>query len=263
MNGGPTKPLACFEADTKPYRNPASGFGSASHNSGVLLSQCVGFRCHADFRRQGKMSFRFLNAPAPWRLPRCSRLASPASRATGRRRRSGDADPAAREPAAAAHRPERGTAIPQPPARGAPEAARGGAPAGLPAAPVAQPSVAAAPSRLSPAPVPRQAARRLPAGAAGYEQPQIAAPAPIVQEPAAAPGARPPPRRCLRSQPESECPRRAARARRRSVADRQRSRRSGLPAAAGQASRSISVTPARAIRPARCRRRARPAPAPR
>ena len=53
------------------------------------------------------------------------------------------------------------------------------------------------------------------------QQPQIAAPAPIIQEPASAAGARPPPRQCLRSQPEPERARRAARARWRADADRQ------------------------------------------
>ena len=121
--------------------------------------------------------------PAPRRSPRCWSLC--------RRRRSAqsdDADPEMRiqqleESAAAAHRPERGTAIPQPAARGAPEGAQGGAPGRRPAAspPAAQPNVAAAPpvaSQLSAA-----IQRGYPPARSRAMIQQIAAPAPIVQEP--------------------------------------------------------------------------------
>ena len=82
----------------------------------------------------------------------------------------------------------------------------------------------AAASPAQPNPPPRQ-----PQGAAGYPQAQPGLrssrrsprPRPIVQDPAAPPAAGPPPRRCLRSQPEPQRPRRAARARRRPDADRQ------------------------------------------
>ena len=59
----PPGPTACLEADTKPYRNAASRIGNASHIFGVLRSLNVfRFRLSRRFRRQAKMSSRFLNA---------------------------------------------------------------------------------------------------------------------------------------------------------------------------------------------------------
>ena len=166
--------------------------------------------------------------------------------------RSRVAHPAAGEPAAPGHRPERGTAVPQPPARGAAAPARRGASG----APGAQPPGAAerrgrAAGAANPATGSRRlsAAGRLPAtrryraaGAAGhpYEQPQIAAPAPIMQEPgvprpATVAAAMPSIPRRIRTRPAH---------RRRSAAARCRSPtrpRSARPAVVAPASRSTSA----------------------
>ena len=271
----PTKPLACFEADTKPYRNQAFGFGSASHNSGVLpLSMCSAFDV-TRFSSSGQNVIQdFSTLPAPRRSPRCWLVCAdlvrtdhvpwerspqgPASPGAIRRRRPGNADPAAGEPAAAADRPERGAAIPQPPARGAAAAARRRR-RPRPAASRRSPSPAcAAVSRRRSQPqlrqvrqATRQPARLSASASPAMQQPQIAAPAPIVQEPAAPAGRRPPPRRCVRSRTRTRM-RPARRARSAAASCRSPARRrSARPADAGRASRSIS-----AHQPARSRRRA-------
>src|SRR6185295_12266448 len=51
--------LACFEADTKPYLDPAFGFETPVTILAYSLSQCSAFDV-TRFRRQGKMSSRFL-----------------------------------------------------------------------------------------------------------------------------------------------------------------------------------------------------------
>ena len=118
-----------------------------------------------------------------------------------RRRRSGNADPAAGKPAPATDRPERGVAIPQPAARGA------AAPARRRAAGARRPAADGAAQRgrgsaLQFSPVRRRGSRAIrnkairsrarasqqgyPQAQPGYDQqPQIASPAPIVQDPAA------------------------------------------------------------------------------
>ncbi len=200
------------------------------------------------------MSSRFhQNYRAPRRSPRCWRWSSQALGAI-RRRRSGNADPAAGKPAAATDRPERGTAIPQPAARRAAEAASG--------------RRARRARRRSPPPAARHASspasprrRRCSRPSRPIRSAAGLRPAADRRSRADRPGAagsaagarRPAPRRCLRSQPESECPGRAARARRRSAADAGRGagRRAGR--ARRRASRSIWPTPA-----ARGSRRRRP-----
>ena len=150
-----------------------------------------GFRC-----RQGKMSSRFHSS---YRRRGDRRdagvlrmLAAFAQLRAIRRCRSGNADPAAGEPAAAAHRPERGAAISQPAARRAPEAASGrraGRARRPPAAAAARAAAAAAgpayPGRRQP-----QAQPAIGSRSRATTQPQIAAPAPIVQEPPAPQAAR-------------------------------------------------------------------------
>ena len=167
-------------------------------------------------RRQAKMSSRFHGITRAVAIAAVLALGSPAFA-----QQSDDADPEMRiqqleNQTAPAHRPERGTAIPQPAARGAPEGAwrRAGGPRS--AAPVAQPE-----RRRGTAAGIRPIGQ--PPAQPGYDT-QIAAPAPIIQEPpqGRAAGTGPPPRRCLRSRPESECAGRAARAGRRPVADRER-----------------------------------------
>ena len=158
---------------------------------------------------------------------------------------------------------------PQPAARrSAASARRRAARAGRPAA-EAQPSVAAAPPAVQPGP---------PQGQQGYPQqgyPPGATPArlsagPTRLRPAAAgrlsradragpgsPAGRwPPPRRCLRPEPKSQRPGRAAGARRRPDADVERSRGRRVRADAVRASRSISAV--RAIPVAPCRRPLQP-----
>ena len=210
------------------------------------LSQCVLLSIVTRFRRQGKMSSRFLNADRrrgdrrdaglsadssaqitfPWerspqgsRRPaqsddadlemRIQRLENQLRQLTGqneelqyrnrqleeRLRQLGGAPPRARRPAPGGPAPRR-------------------SPASAAVPPPVQRNPQAYPHRR------RQPG--YPQAQPGYDQqPQIAAPAPIVQEPAAPQARRPPSRRCLRPQPESQRPRRAARARRRPVADRQ------------------------------------------
>ena len=121
------------------------------------------FRCHADLVVRPKCHPEFMELPAPRRSPRCWRCRSPRLRAAVRRCRPGNANPAAREPAAAADRPERGAAIPQPAARGAPEGAAGRRASRTRRAAIAaaQPSIAAAPPAQ-----PQSAAAAAPAGPA-------------------------------------------------------------------------------------------------
>ena len=95
-------------------------------------------------------------------------LSSPRLRAAIRRSRPGNANPAAREPAAAAHRPERGTAIPQPAARGAAEAAAAARGARRPASGGPAQHRGAAPVRRRR----RPSAAGLSASASGYPQAQ-------------------------------------------------------------------------------------------
>ncbi len=149
------------------------------------------------------------------------------------------------------------------------------APGGQP--PMAQPSVAAAPPAVQPGPPQGQqglsAAGRAPAArlSAGPTRLRPAAADRLARADRAGPGSpagrRPPPRRCLRPEPESQRPGRAARARRRPDADAERSGGRRVRAGAVRANRSISAV--RAIPVAPCRRplqphrhRAAPGPAP-
>ena len=146
MNSPPANLLACSEGDTKPYRNSAFGFGSASHNSGALpLSMGIGFRCHALFvvrakchpdlkrylaRRGNRRDAGFVCADrVRTALVSVGTFAArcPPGPGAVRLLRRRNADPAARAAAPATDRPKRGAAISQPPARRAAAPARRGA----------------------------------------------------------------------------------------------------------------------------------------
>ena len=156
------------------------GFGRPVTFLAYSLSQCVPLSMSRRSRRQAKMSSRIHGITRAVAIAAMLALSSPAlSGAAVRRSRCGAANPAARESVAPAHRPERGTAIPQPAARGAAEGAAGrcaGSTRRLPQPrPVSPPRLAA-----QPAPAPLRQPQVQPGVQPG---PQIAAPAPIVQEP--------------------------------------------------------------------------------
>ena len=218
------------------------------------------FRYHADFVARPTCHPDFIELPAPRRSPRCWRSVRP-SRALAQ---SDDGDPEMRiqqleEPAAAAHRPERGIAAPEPAAAGAPEAAAGRRASG------ARRSARGRLSRTS------RRCRRRSRRIADAEPGLSSAAAPAGLRPAdrgsgadraGAAAARPAaPRRCLRSQPESQCPGRAARARRRPVADANEAP-VGAPGGRGAGEPLNIESNTSSATAARCRRRRRPAPAP-
>ena len=271
MNGGPIRPLACFEADTKPYREPGVRIRNASHNSGVLpLSMCA-VSMSRDFRRQGKMSSRFLNADRRCGYRRDAGLSSQAFA------QSDDADAEMRiqrlenqlrqltgqnEELQYRNRQleERLRQL---------GGAAAVAPAGQPPVAQPQPGRSLAWPRCSPTASQPQPQLPATAGPAGLSARSRATTSSRSQHPHRSCRSRP---RRSRAGAAAAMPLTPTRIRTppvrrvRSAAANCRSpmrRRSALPADAGRASRSISVRPARAIPAAPCRRRAVRVPAPR
>ena len=237
-----------------------------SHIFGVLpLSMCVPLSMSRRFRRQAKMSSRFhriTRAAAICRDAGCCRR-RPSRNPTMSIRKCGSSSLRTSCGSSPARTRNCNTATGS--SKSACRRCRAARKRSRRSAGAVQPSV----SRVAAPPPSRTPAYRQPQPQPGYQQPAMTsrsrrAGADRAGTPGAPP-ARPAPRRCLRSQPESQCPGRAACARRRPAADAGRRRRSALPADAAPASRSIlqyrrRADPAGAAPPPRS---ARPAQAPR